>query len=119
MSRPSTWGMSRWIVCSLVLVGVWGSALTPAWASALGLDPDGYYEVIYQLSNTEARSIKPVKVLELIKVGNRDFLVIEPVNFPQRTKGYLAFERISAILPTQVTGFPRVDSMPATRSATE
>lgn len=107
--------MKTFVVGILVL---W--TLTPtAWAAALGLDPEGYYEVVYQLSETEARSIKPVKVLDLAKVGAREFVVIEPTNFPQKARGYIALERISAILPTQVTSFPRVDSTPVTRTGSQ
>ncbi len=116
------WGKSRIVWRAVGLLSgcgllVSGFAL-PVQAAALGLDPDGYYEVLYQLSDTEARSIRPVKVLELIKIGAREFVVVEPTNFPQKMKGYIAFERISAILPTQVTGFPRVDSAPTARSIT-
>lgn len=91
---------------------------TPAWASSLGVETEGYYEVVYQLSDTEARSVKPVKALELVKIGGREFLLIEPTNFPQKVRGYIAFDRISAMLPTQVTGFPRVDSTSPSRSST-
>lgn len=101
------------LILGLSLIGSWMGMSRVLWAEAFVVDPDAYYEVTYQLNEMQSRAVKSVKVAGIVKIGDREWLVIEPTNIPQRARGYIALERVSALLPMQPGGFSILDSAPA------
>ena len=101
-TRPSLFSLYSAFVMGWVL---WGPCVV--WAEGeLTLDPDVYYEVTFQTSQSETRTVKPVKVLEVVKIANREFLAIESATLFRKTRGYVALERVSTILPSSLGGSP-------------
>jgi hypothetical protein len=99
---------------ALLLAGweAWGAVVLfprQVQADELTINSEYHYEVIVQVSQSEVRSVKPVKLLEVRKFGSMEFLVIEPMNLPQKTQGYVALEAIRAILPIRPGGIPILD----------
>jgi hypothetical protein len=89
----------------LVIAAVSGAAQAEETSlKEIALDSDALYEVTYQVTDTESRTIKPVRALEIIQLGSREFLMIEPTSTPQPTQGFVALDRISAILPVRLGG---------------
>lgn len=93
------WGLWLSVV---VLSGVgWAEEVA---LKEVALDPEALYEVTYQVTEYESRTVKPVRALEVVQLGGREFLVIEPTSTPQPTQGFVALDRISAILPVRLGG---------------
>ena len=109
--KPQRQSVSSLSLYSVFAMGCVLLSAQSVWAAGeLTLDPDAYYEVTFQTSQSETRTVKSVKVVEVAKIAGHEFLVIEPTNVPQKARGYVAFERVSAILPTFFGGTPIVNS---------
>ena len=88
---------------ALALAALFASA-SAAWSANVPIDEEGYYAVTFQVSDLEDRTVKPVSVLSLVEIGSRLFLVIQPHTVPQKALGYIALDRVTAILPVQLGG---------------
>ena len=77
------------------------SAANPAWAFFEGVDLDRDYDVVYEASNAEARTVTGVRLVGVVKIGTREFIAVsrQPGSRVDAVKGYLSIESVRAILP--------------------
>ena len=97
----------RMPLAAIVVAMVWLTHGTVVRAEERLQSGDQYYAVIVETNAHESQTVKPVKLVKVIKLGERSFLVVE-VASPQPVVGYIDLEHIRAILPTQ--GFFSVDA---------
>jgi len=85
---------------TLLLAGI---LLAPAGVQAAeavtGLDPDLEYNVTFETSEKESKTLTAVHVLDTMEIGGKQFLVVILPGY--RTRGFINIERISSILPTK------------------
>lgn len=82
------------------VVGVVLLAATARWVEAAGVpgvDPKELYTVVYQVNDTESRTLDDVEVLEVIKIGSRAFLLVELRGFGDK-KAYLDLDSVRSII---------------------
>ena len=84
------------VLLSAVLLVVGGAQAADA---ATGLDPELEYNVTFETSEKEAKTLTAVHVLDTLEIGGKTFLVVILPGY--RTRGFLSVDRISAILPTK------------------
>lgn len=87
------WGLGM-IGAALLWVGG-GNAI----AQAAGPDPELEYNVTFEISNEEAKTLTAVHVLDTAEIGGRRFLVVLLPGY--RTRGFINIDSIRAILPTK------------------
>ena len=64
-----------------------------------GLDPELEYNVTFETSEKEAKTLTAVHILETMEIGGKTFLIVILPGY--RTRGFINVDRISAILPTK------------------
>ena len=74
-------------------------AARPASAEVAGVNPETYYQIVYEVSEQEAKTISAARVAGVLKIGSREFLIIEPQGLPGIVSGYLDLEHVRSILP--------------------
>lgn len=67
--------------------------------AATGLDPELEYNVTFETSEKESKTLTAVRVIDTMEIGGRMFLVVILPGY--RTRGFISIDRISAILPTK------------------
>ena len=75
------------VLCALPMQGL---------AAVAGLDPDVEYAVVYEVGKG-AESIRPVKIVDLIEVGSRTFVVLALAGY--KSKAYVDLDSVRSILP--------------------
>ena len=81
------------VICAMLMGGAWG-----AWAAHPLAEADADYDVVYQV-NGVTYTAKSVKVLDIVTVGSREFLVIERHALNQKVQGHIALNSVVSILP--------------------
>lgn len=88
------WWKSVWLSAVLLMTPVPQAA-----AAAAGLDPELEYNVTFETSEKEAKTLTAVHVLDTMEIGGKTFLVVILPGY--RTRGFIRIDSISAILPTK------------------
>ncbi len=83
-----------------LVLGVLLAAPSGAHAAVTGVDPDEYFEVVYEISGNTARTIANARVVDLVRIGSVEFLVIEPSGLGV-SQGYLSLPHVRSILPSR------------------
>jgi len=68
-------------------------------AEAIGLDPELEYNVTFEISEKEAKTLTAVHVLDTAEIGGRRFLVVILPGY--RTRGFINIDSIRSIIPTK------------------
>ena len=96
-----TFRFRRWwgslVLSAVLLMG--GGAQAAAEATATGFDPDLEYNITFETSEKEAKTLISVHVLDTLEIGGRTFLVVILPGY--RTRGFINIESVSSILPTK------------------
>ena len=97
--RPRrAWGL--WVAIG-VLIG--GSC---AQAGINGVSVDAEYQVTYETSANQAKTLSRVRVGDTVLIGAREFLIIELPGSPTSwVKGYLDLQHVRSILPTDAMDY--------------
>ncbi len=101
--RKMVWGLA-------VVVGLVGGA-SVAWSAVSDLFSEYTYEVEYAANESKTRVLRNVRIVEVTRLGRREFLVIEPRGSARSAgstaRGYINLEHVRAILPGIVFGTKR------------
>ncbi|MBI2093901.1 MAG: hypothetical protein HYT88_04185 [Candidatus Omnitrophica bacterium] len=100
--HPEVKNSLGWVVKSLLVGSISLGIAAPALMAAPGLDPETYYEIIFALNNERAQTIPNVNVIDVVKIGSREFLVITPHGLGgdgKGSKGYVDLSSVRSILP--------------------
>ena len=87
---------SRWILAAGI---AWLAGGQMAAAAVNGIDESVYYEVVYSTSNQSEATIKRAKVVDVLRIGEREFLVLESPSTNNPLKGLVSLEAVRSILP--------------------
>jgi len=88
-----SWG---WLLAVVALLLVCSAQ---ARAAAAGLDPELEYNVTFETSEKESKTLTAVRVLDTMEIGGRQFLVVILPGY--RTRGFINIDSIRSILPTK------------------
>lgn len=88
--------LSRW---TLAVGMAWLAGSGVAAAAVNGIDEAIYYEVVYNTGTQTAATIKRAKVLDVLRIGEREFLVLESPSTNNPLKGLVSLEAVRSILP--------------------
>lgn len=94
-----TFLFQRWwgsLLMGAALLAVGGSQTAGA---ATGLDPELEYNVTFEISEKEAKTLTAVRVLDTMEIGGKTFLVVILPGY--RTRGFINIDSIRSILPTK------------------
>jgi hypothetical protein len=82
-------------------LAVWLAALGGSGAAAAisGVDEAVYYEIVYNTGANQASTIKRARVLDVLRIGEREFLVLESPSTNNPLKGFVSLEDVRSILP--------------------
>ena len=70
------------------------------WAGESGVDTTATYEIVYEASASQAKTIRSAVVIEVMKIGSREFLVIAPPSVTSTpVRGYIDLEHVRSLLP--------------------
>lgn len=65
------------------------------------VNPDVEYSVTYEASANEARTLEAVRVIKIVQLGSRSFLVLDLGGSPTAKQyGYIDLDSVRSILPT-------------------
>ena len=64
---------------------------------------DIYYDVYYAVSDVQVDAIKRVSIMDTKNIGGKPFLVIRGTRMTRNQDGYILFDAITAILPSDMT----------------
>ncbi len=81
------------------MAGTLLAAARPALAAVPAVETGKYYDVEYENSNGQFRTIKRVKVVDLVTIGHSEFLVIESSSPTNPVRGFVRMELVKSILP--------------------
>jgi len=72
---------------------------TQAAAAATGLDPELEYNVTFEISEKEGKTLTAVHVIDTMEIGGKTFLVVILSGY--RTRGFIDIDSVRSILPTK------------------
>ena len=96
--RSSTGRDALWGVGSVMVLVL--SVASGVRADSGAVDPGQSYEIVYEASDAQAKVISNARVIGVITIGGREFLVIAPPSAVSTdVRGYLSMESVRSILP--------------------
>ena len=69
-----------------------------AWAARpTAFDPDSTYTVTYEAGSTQSTTAEGVKILDVVTIGSKEFLVVE-LGLGTKKRGYINLEAVRTIV---------------------
>jgi hypothetical protein len=68
-------------------------------ANVEGVDSEQFYQITFAASDTSTQTVANAKVVDVLRIGSVEFLVIEPGGVTGVSRGYLSLPHVRAILP--------------------
>lgn len=84
------------LAAGLLLSGLGASR---AAADVEGVNAEQFYEIVYTTSDTSTQTVANAKIVDVVRIGSVEFLVIEPGGVSGVSRGYLSLPHVRAILP--------------------
>ena len=101
--RPSHRLQWVWMLYSALGVLITGSY---AQAGINGISVDAEYQVTYEVSDSQAKTLSRVRVGDTVLIGAREFLIIELPGSPTSwVRGYLDLQHVRSILPVEALDY--------------
>jgi hypothetical protein len=75
------------------------------WAAHPIVESDVEYAVTYEVNFFETETVRPVKLVDVVTLGSKQFLVVEVRGFNKTASAFIDLEHIRVILPLKLEGF--------------